>query len=746
MAVMLDIDPHRADSRRAQAEMIGGPLAAGYELTALAMVNGAATLTEPASEVSILARLLRDLGNQELVVTTTLTDDSTAQTVILTFERYSTTGTGLLLRRRDLIDGVRLAIAITATLDGAAVDPADLDDWLALDLMRGHMAHVSTLLAFEHQRLRRHLAAALAARTIPGAEGGLLDRIGSELGVPRLDSRFVFTAGTLSSIVADTEADAAYRARMAPYRAHVFPTPGAVRAALRTIDSAFDIEERTMGFEGAFRLVAFADTAANATAMRTAAFAHLRDSVLINPGDTSAAPANASAAVIARTALRDRLRAAFGVAANASVAIAPALARALDRLAELFAGIGYGGPVVLVQGQTDAGGARYELGLGARLQVPATFLADLDAAIVAADASQLGAYERGVAALHALAPAERAQLDQLLGVVGFSTTLQLDDTNLYVSHLRTGSMEIDGNAAVDLPAQGNASTTLTARELVPTSQMALAQALSEAASTAAVTGAAMAGNAILPLMAGLVAHDASYRDRILPPRFSLADQTALGASLAMADPALIAGLQIDAADAAQLVAGDAGSWDALLNLSFALADLGIPAMAVVVTPAQEVIIIASSAPLPSLGANLTLRRTLARRWGTADLSTGTGGAFGSDSAETYTISASTPGLWCVALMSYRRLDQPDPMEIRPALPLGTEIDYTAYERMMNLLLLLRPLGVAVNSWRIRQRHVRLDPAAPQAALNLSAARSFRRYRQDRFARPIAPSTPGDSNG
>jgi hypothetical protein len=404
MAVMLDIDPHRADSRRAQAEMIGGPLAAGYELTALAMVNGAATLTEPASEVSILARLLRDLGNQELVVTTTLTDDSTAQTVILTFERYSTTGTGLLLRRRDLIDGVRLAIAITATLDGAAVDPADLDDWLALDLMRGHMAHVSTLLAFEHQRLRRHLAAALAARTIPGAEGGLLDRIGSELGVPRLDSRFVFTAGTLSSIVADTEADAAYRARMAPYRAHVFPTPGAVRAALRTIDSAFDIEERTMGFEGAFRLVAFADTAANATAMRTAAFAHLRDSVLINPGDTSAAPANASAAVIARTALRDRLRAAFGVAANASVAIAPALARALDRLAELFAGIGYGGPVVLVQGQTDAGGARYELGLGARLQVPATFLADLDAAIVAADASQLGAYERGVAALHALGP------------------------------------------------------------------------------------------------------------------------------------------------------------------------------------------------------------------------------------------------------------------------------------------------------------------------------------------------------
>ena len=39
MAVMLDIDPHRADSRRAQAEMIGGPLAAGYELTALRKIG-----------------------------------------------------------------------------------------------------------------------------------------------------------------------------------------------------------------------------------------------------------------------------------------------------------------------------------------------------------------------------------------------------------------------------------------------------------------------------------------------------------------------------------------------------------------------------------------------------------------------------------------------------------------------------------------------------------------------------------
>lgn len=744
--VTLDVDPCGADSRRAQAEIVGGPLAAGFEMAELPLAADAAELAALADTTSMLVRLKQDLGPRRLEVAATLTDDDGDGAVPLVFETFSAAGSALLLRARAPAAGDRVAVRLALTLDGAAVDAADVGAWVALDLMRGHLAHVLTLLALEHQRLRRYLAAIEAGASIAGAWGGLLDRIGAELGVPRLDSRFQFTGGTLTGIVPERETDAAYRARLAPFRAYAFPTPGALRAALRTVHPDFDVEERTMGFEGAYRLVAFADTDAQAAQMRADALAHLRATVLVDAADATPAPAGADAATRARVALRERLRQAFVVPGGGPLPLAPVLARALARLAELFERVAYAGPVRLVQGQTDEGGARYELGLGARLEVPATFVDDFGAALAGADALTLGVYARAVEALQARPAAERGQLDTLLSAVGFSTALALDDTHVYVSHLRTGAMEIAGAGAVALGPQRSAATTLKAEELVPATAVALDQALSEAAATAGVAGAPLAGAAVVPLLGGLPAHDAAYRDLVLTPRFSLADQAAFGTALGGADPGRLSGLQVEAATAARLVQGDGASWDALLHLSFALADLGVPAMAVVVRPGGDVVVVASDAPLPALGANLTLRRTLARRWGQADLTQGRASAFGHAGGAECRVSATAPGLRCVALMNYRRLDQPDPMEIRPALPADTEIDYPRYERMMNLLMLLRPLGVAVNSWRIRQRHVRLDPQAPRAAVQLSAARSFRRFRQIRFARAIARTVAGDSHG
>jgi hypothetical protein len=171
-------------------------------------------------------------------------------------------------------------------------------------------------------------------------------------------------------------------------------------------------------------------------------------------------------------------------------------------------------------------------------------------------------------------------------------------------------------------------------------------------------------------------------------------------------------------------------------------------MAVLVRETHDVVLAASLKPLPGVGANLTMRQSLLLRWAASDIArtTGAAPAVQSSSGQRFTLTAEGKGLWCVALVTYRRMGLTDPLEVRPSLPPGVEIDYLAYERMMNIMANACPAAVEINTWRIRQRHVRLDPKAPLAALNLSAARSFRRWRQPRFATPLAATPSGDSDG
>lgn len=737
------IDPRGADSRRAQADILAGPLASGFVIERLALANGIATLDQAADDVSVLARLTQDLGPHRLVVAAKIGSGAAAAQVTLEFETYSCAGTALLVRRRGPIGAAKLNFAFTVTRDGQAVAVADLAQWLEIDGLRGNVGHIALLLSFEHQRLRRHLAAAAAARTLDGCNGGLLDQLGAELGVPRLESRLQFAGGILSGVSQSRETDASFRSRLASYRARIFPTPPALRSRLRGVHPQLGLEERTVGFEGTYRLIAFGQTLAEANAARVAALDSMRKNILIDPGSVAVLPANADAAQISKNALRDAIREGYAVAPGQSRPLAPALARALDRLRKFLSAVGYAGAISLEQGQADDAGSRYELGLGARLAVSATFAADLSAKVAAANPASTGPFAAALTRHQAMPEEARNQIEALLAISGLSTAIMLDATHVYVSHLLTGTMEIDGPGAVALAPDGTGQATFTARETAPLDGVGLGQALAAAQAIAAVSAGPIGGPDLINAFANLPAHLSSYAARIVAPRFSLVDQSLLGAQLQTAAPDRLAGLRLKPALAAKVVAGDEAAWDALVELSFSLADQGIPALAVVVTTAGAVLLAASSAPLPGLGANLTLQRNVARAWAKADLTGGTRGTFGADRGETFTLHAQTPGLWCVALSSYRRMGQPDPAEVRPTLPEGVEIDYETYERMMNLLQLARPLGVEINTWRIRQRHVRLDPAAPLAALNLSAARSYRRFRQARFAHPLDTRSQGD---
>ncbi|MFC3077450.1 hypothetical protein ACFODL_05040 [Phenylobacterium terrae] len=740
-----DIDRYRADSRRALNDALAGPLAAGFELASLPLTDqGRLAIPLEKRDVTALARLQVDLDDEEVV----LTVKRGAASERLVFEAYTPAGAALLLRRRDPQQAAAVEFTLSATRGGAAVPAAGLPGLIAVDALSGNLAHLLMVLSLEQQRIRRHLRALAAARTIDGAKGGLLDRLGAELGVPRFDSRMVFDAGVLSEIAPEREPDARYRPRLRLFRGALFPTREEVVRRLREVNPGFDLEERDNPFEVAVRIASVAPTAQAAQDQLAAAFERLRRSQLIDPAAPDADRAVPKAQKAEEKALRRRLRDGFS-AMPAVAAMAPPLARALDRLLGFAGAVGFAGDIALVKAQDDAGGALHELGLGAQIRTGQTFLRQLADRIQATDPAATGDFAAAVAALKPVAgqPGEPQAID-LLRPLGFATARRLDGVNYYLSHLPIGNLDIAGPGAVERPPGARTEAVFEAADLAPRSAEGLAEALKAAREQAGLTATAVAGAQILAMLADLPAHEAAYRDRILPPRYSLADQTALQALWQGVPPEALAGLTVKGATAAGLRNGEEDDWDKVSALTFSLADQGVPALAVLVRQNGDVVLAASSIPLPGLGPNLTQRKALRLNWAAADLDTGRPTRAASDPAHgggtRFPVRFEEPGVYAIVLTGYRRMGLTDPLEVRPWLPPGETLDYPAYERMMNILAHACPAGVEINTWPIRQRHVKLDPDAPPAALNLAAARSFRRFRQPRFAVPQSP-VPGESD-
>jgi hypothetical protein len=742
-AHLVVIDPRGADSRRAQRDSLAGPLEAGFELVELSLgAGGVLALDSEMDATSLFVRLRVDLGDEE--VTVSVAEAPAGEPVSLTFERYTPAGAALLVRRRDAVPP-GLTLTFTATRAGAAVPADTLGALLAVDGLNGNMGHLVTVLSIEQQRLRRHLRAIAAARAIAGASGASLDRVGADLGVPRLEDRAVFTSGQLSSVIPEREGDASYRRRLALYRGWIFPTPSEVLTRLRTIDPSFTLEERDNPYEVAIRLLAVGDDIASAEAVRASALQRLRESQLIDPVAPDLDRAIPREAQLEEQALRARLSAGFA-ALPAIAAMSPALARALDRLLIFTRAVGYVDPISLVKAQDDAGGAPFELGLGAQIAVSASFSEDLTDSIAAVDPAATGAYRSIVERLQtriAADPGLPLKLSEILEPLGFATVRRLTNSDLYLSPVPIGGVDIEGPGAAALTG-GIARATFTFKDLVPATAEALESVLTAAAADAGVIGMTLDDAQIRPLLGTLPAHEAATRDRLVAARLSVTDQPALGAALAQAEPGTLVGWLITDPTAAALRAGEADDWDRVSTLTFALADAGVPALAVLMLETGDMVLVASERSLPLLGANLTQRKAVLTRWIVREAT--------SDQAVTWTAPGTTfefagprTGLLTVCVTAYRRMGRTDPMEVRPELPPGTSIGYEGYERMMNILSGACPAGVEINTWHIRQRHVSLDPDAPSAALTLSVARTFRAYRQRRYAVPSGAAISGDDD-
>jgi hypothetical protein len=97
-----------------------------------------------------------------------------------------------------------------------------------------------------------------------------------------------------------------------------------------------------------------------------------------------------------------------------------------------------------------------------------------------------------------------------------------------------------------------------------------------------------------------------------------------------------------------------------------------------------------------------------------------------------TVRANRAGVGLLVCVSYARRGLADPFEVRIELPdPGTVLSLDQYGFVMNLLEHLYPLGIEINTFDIRRRHVDVDGDGEPEFLTSRASRSYHRYRHRR---------------
>ena len=171
----------------------------------------------------------------------------------------------------------------------------------------------------------------------------------------------------------------------------------------------------------------------------------------------------------------------------------------------------------------------------------------------------------------------------------------------------------------------------------------------------------------------------------------------------------------------------------------ALQGAGVVSLLPLVTP-TDVLLVAGAASLPVAGVNLGERRATGVRWSVESLG---GTAEIARVGLRTSVSARVPGLIAVVALGYVRDGAPDPYEIRVEMPAGTVLDLTGYERVMNALERCFPIGVEVNTWSLRQRHVDLDGDGVADPLPPTMARHYRHFRMPRLRGMEEPADDTD---
>lgn len=744
----IDSDPKRSASHLNLLDHLSGPFRGGAVDVPIAIAPAGTSwvgvLDATARRPLVLAGLREPVGAAGLdVQITVVPQGQTPINVDLHFAPFTEAGAYLPV----YASGDEVAPAIIVTLD------AEVD----LRAVEGTMGRLLYLIGAEKARLRRQARELVELRRMDFAIepdsnrdhrrlGHALDRMGSDLGVPRFADRVSWDPARGQVVSAsEREPNESYRRRLEMMRRFMLPTRGRVERALRDFGGAtFAINEANAELAVAINLVSSQDDTP-----RIQFLAYLRAHYLLTPGAPIPAARRLPSKVrAAQQAILDRIGGAGGDVSNASFDVpsgtfmAPLLAEALDRVGRARRALGVPRRWKLLRSQDDAGGSRYELGLGADVEaMPPAEIDELVAKLEARD-FVAGTDPETLALLASVVAKPRAEDPTgrwLLTAAGLRTVQPIAGDRCYLSHFPTFGMAIatTGGSPLGLEARFHAPGD-------PGPHAALSFAVTDV-----VAGVAAAG---LPAMSklGPATATSAIAAASVPAADAIAAFAAAGlrtpdddTNLALAKtdlvrfPAeLMAAFQLDAAQSAGLLANQPPAVAQLTQLVEILGAREIISALPLVSGAR-VLLLVSSSSLP-VAARLNAPR-YGFRWHVMPIQGLPGGLASAVGARNeFTAPHQGNNLAAVIAVSMTRRDRLDPRDcippyqVRVQLPASQLIDLGGYERMMNLLERAVPLSVVVDTRPVRERHV--DPAGTGTTpvpFNGRIAHTFRVYEQRR---------------
>jgi hypothetical protein len=724
-----------AGSLAAVARELVGPFADAATPEPLPWDSAAtARVTVPAGtrHPLLLITLITDIQREQVVaVPRVLAPAPVADQPRVTFAGWSQAGSSL-PGFVPAVDGdgvapeLTMGVAATRTAaDGTVTSLPDSEvrQLLRVDLVQGLTGRLLTTLLTEKARLRRCTREIAAMRRLADARGDALDRTGADVGCARFADELVWDAERRSPATVPlsppgrVEDDVGYRARLRLLRGWRLPTPawvdGLLEGASGTgLQGEVAVDEVANVVNVALRLVASGPEDSRPALLDSIRQVHLVWPAGSTDGDTAHASRLLPQRVQARVAATRAALTRWALPADQPVA--PGLARALEALDTRCGQLGARPWPAAVSGQSDEGGSRFELGLGALLAPPDP--AALDAAVAGALAL----------ADPALVPRPR-DVDPagtwLLAACGMRTAEPAQDGTVFVSTEPMGALVVDVTPGPDAPVPLVATARLLA--VADTAHDAPLAAVVAAMASRQLSAATDVGGLLTGMQPAAAAPEVAQALALLGVP-AVAQVDAFGRQLAAVSERLFAAFDLGPGGTAALTADPAQ----LTATLAAAAAAGASSVVAWISAARTVVLLLGVTGLPLGGSNLAARQTVLYRWECRGLA-GPAVQLEPRRGPATQIYAPGEGISVVSCLAHVRGLGNDPYEWSPAFPAGALLTLRQYEELMNLVELVTPVGVRVNTWELRQRHVDVDGSGTPQPLTAAAARTYRHYRTAR---------------
>lgn len=740
------------------------PYAAGMRTDIIPLVEDAFAVTGPRREPVLLARLRRGLADEAIVVRPNIPGDGSLSTV--TFAPFSAEGTLLPLFRPQLPEGsdgtgdftIEVSVHIVTGEErlssrpatGAPMAPSDAAAIVEALVMEGRFARFLYLGTLEKQRCIREARQIVATRHLTLAHSAGLDGRGRDLGVSRLPRG------------KDKESDDEFRARLAIYSTWRMATPaGFAKAlngpgaetepnaglpALAEVTDRFRIVEQINELSVATKLIAVGPSAAG---QRTRFHDILRTAYLIDlDGVTpSLMPQQRREQY---EAIRTNLQAELTRpdVAERPRHLASLVAVTLDRTVRLVRALGHTAEIRLLRAHDSTAGGTYEFGLG--IDLSRFTEAELDN--MAEGVSTLVESDDALGNLAgALTP--RSFDDDPLGrwllePCGFRTVHAIDDNTVLLSPFPIYGQRIDGPDGLAIGEAAIYESRYHASGATP----GLHVRAKEAADSVAVV---FASNEMSPVPAALTPDQLrtvleSFAAVSSAPELPESLDASAAAGIVAVDSKTLASVLLNTLNLDQIVAfsitqpelealgvGD-DLRDALVENIDALGEAGFYSVRGIFDDSNSrLLLLASVSQLPGASSKIGEPPPAAFYWYEMRLPKPEPGL--PDPIELIqrrggraTVRADQEGLALLVCIGYARRGLADPFEVRVELPdIDTVLSHDQYGYLMNLLEFLYPIGIEINTFDIRRRHVDADGDGEPEFLTSRVSRTYHRYRHRR---------------